>query len=433
MDSVPVRRPRVSRETRLLLTTAFLAVLALWLLARFRFPDAATSQATVPPILAPLVPRQGFTDLADQLADITSRTSPTLLSLKVIGTGRGVRPEGFVAAIRLREDVAAGLLEPGDSLAPETLLPVLAHDTVTGLTLFRVPQGVSAVANTAWPPRDPSLPRYLMRSDAFADRVSLLPVVTSGLQAVDAPLWSDAIWELRSGVELAPGAFVFSAEGDWIGLAARHREGPALVPAGVVTRHAERLLARMDQAGATLGIELQALTPAISRLTAATRGVVVSYVDGRGPAADSVQVGDVAHAADGRSLPTLEHWQRYLADLRIGATTTLTVRRAGVDLEVPLAAVAEEPSDAEEPPARRALGTTTRLSRGAGAEITGIEPGSMASAAGLRVGDIITKIGNVSKPTPGQVRQVVAESSGGGPILVAIDRGGQHHVTALEP
>ena len=55
MDSPPVRRPHVSRETRLLLTTAFLAVVALWLLARLRFPETSSTPTAVPPILAPLV------------------------------------------------------------------------------------------------------------------------------------------------------------------------------------------------------------------------------------------------------------------------------------------------------------------------------------------------------------------------------------------
>ncbi len=47
------RRPRVSRETRLLLTTALLSVVALWILARIRFPDQPAG-TPVQPLLTQL-------------------------------------------------------------------------------------------------------------------------------------------------------------------------------------------------------------------------------------------------------------------------------------------------------------------------------------------------------------------------------------------
>jgi hypothetical protein len=47
-------RPRVSRETRLLLAAGVMAVAALWLLARIRFPERPVSPNPVPSVLSQL-------------------------------------------------------------------------------------------------------------------------------------------------------------------------------------------------------------------------------------------------------------------------------------------------------------------------------------------------------------------------------------------
>jgi hypothetical protein len=53
MDPVNSARPRVSRETRMLITTIVISIVALWVLSRVRFPDREAATAPVPPILAP--------------------------------------------------------------------------------------------------------------------------------------------------------------------------------------------------------------------------------------------------------------------------------------------------------------------------------------------------------------------------------------------
>jgi len=39
MDPVNSARPRVSRETRMLITTIVISIVALWVLSRVRFPE----------------------------------------------------------------------------------------------------------------------------------------------------------------------------------------------------------------------------------------------------------------------------------------------------------------------------------------------------------------------------------------------------------
>lgn len=80
---------------------------------------------------------------------------------------------------------------------------------------------------------------------------------------------------------------------------------------------------------------------------------------------------------------------------------------------------------------RASLGLRLRGTTGAGAEILGIEPGSAAARAGLAAGDVITLIGGISSPTPGQVRTAFGTAPEGKPILVGVTRGATHFVTTL--
>ena len=57
-------RPRLPRETRRLLLTAFVAVLTLWVLARVRFPERPAAPNPVPPILDQLTGPPTFAELA---------------------------------------------------------------------------------------------------------------------------------------------------------------------------------------------------------------------------------------------------------------------------------------------------------------------------------------------------------------------------------
>ncbi len=68
---------RLSRETRHLLVAACIALVALWVLARLRFPDTPATANAIPPLLTQLSPRPGFTDLASEVARVQSRLAGT--------------------------------------------------------------------------------------------------------------------------------------------------------------------------------------------------------------------------------------------------------------------------------------------------------------------------------------------------------------------
>ncbi len=59
-------------------------------------------------------------------------------------------------------------------------------------------------------------------------------------------------------------------------------------------------------------------------------------------------------------------------------------------------------------------------------------PGSAAAAAGIRPGDLITVFGDRQRPTPAEVRGLFAAAPPERPLLVAVTRGAEHHVLAIE-
>jgi hypothetical protein len=100
-------RPRVSRETRLLLIAGVMSVAALWLLARIRFPERPVSPNPVPSVLSQLTSGANHDDLAGEIARLHARLQPSLVALSAPSAVVAVRPTSLrTVAIRLRDDVA---------------------------------------------------------------------------------------------------------------------------------------------------------------------------------------------------------------------------------------------------------------------------------------------------------------------------------------
>src|SRR5688572_29516252 len=102
-------RPRVSRETRRLLAAAGLALLALWLLARLRFPERPPSPNPVAPVLSQISAPTTFADLAEEVEDIRQRITPRLSEV-VWGTPGGTDEGQTFPAWPWRDGLAIALL-----------------------------------------------------------------------------------------------------------------------------------------------------------------------------------------------------------------------------------------------------------------------------------------------------------------------------------
>lgn len=434
MPSASLRPPRVSRETRLLLVAALLAVVALWVLARLRYPPATAAPPTMAPILAPLVPRLTLDDLAQLVAEPSARAGAHLLSVRLQHDGAAQRPPGpaRTAAARVTGVVAVAWLPPGSVMAagePDTI----ARDAATGLVALKAAAGASVPPVAPWEPLEPWRSRYLLRSHAYDGGVALAPVFVGPLVGAEAPLWGGAIWTIPAGTEVAPGDLVFDTGGEWAGLVVDHGTGRAVVPAQVVEQRVQALvLGASARARGTLGIDVQDLSALLRKWSGATGGAIVSAVALDGPAAGRLVLGDVLQSVDGVVLPTFDHWRRFVADLVPDRTIVLGITRAREQREVTVTArevaAAAAPAIAPGP-----VGLALRLVPGEGSIVTGVDAGSSAERAGLRTGDLIVMAGGLETPTPAQVQRALRAAPPDLPVVLAIRRGAAQRLVALEP
>ena len=427
MDTGSPYRPRVSRETRLLLTAGVMAVAALWLLARIRFPERPVTPNPVPSVLSQLANGPKYDDLAGEIAQLHARLQPSLLALDIPSAVGPLQTSPRTAAIRLRHDLAVTLVPPGSSRERWNAAPILARDAASGLAVVRVPIQVSTPLPVPWTPRQPQQPRYLVASDVSTEGVSLRPAFVGSLDPIESPLWPEPLWAVPGRADLAAGSFLFTNSAELVGLVIAYRGGLAIVPGGTVLAEAERLLATPPGPSGAIGVEVQDLTPAVASVTAASAGVVVAWVDPDGASREHVMAGDVIEAVDGRALATRQQWDVRVARLSVGETLSLRVRRRGEIRDV--AVVANAPAAQS---ASRSLGLTMRARTTIGAEVVRVELGSAADRAGLAVGDVITLVADVSAPTPAQVLRSYGSMGQGERVMVAVTRGGTHFVTTVE-
>jgi hypothetical protein len=402
-------RPRVSRETRRLLAAAGLALLALWILARLRFPERPPSANPVAPVLTQISPPTTFADLAGEVEGVRRRVAPVLAEVtwpvpEVPGSVRTFPAWPF------RDDLAIALLPAAAGVRDS----VVALDPATGLALVRT-AGVAAVPGSIWIPDRLDLPRYLFAAVPAPLHPSIVPAYVSLLEPVRSPAWPIEIWRVPAGGALVPGSFMFTAAGQWLGIAAEENGQPVIVPVAALLDVATRIGGQEDPPAGDPGVQVQSLTPALATATGASSGVIVTSVDAAGPAAKTLVVGDVIEQVNGEAVPTPFAWHVRWARLAGGASATLHVRRRGemIDLELNVPPRAARSSS---------LGLTLAWLAGVGSRVVEVESGSAADRAGLAVGDVVTRAGEQSAPTPAQVRRGFATLPDGGVALFAIRR-----------
>ena len=246
-------RPRVSRETRRLLTAGVLAVAALWLLARLRFQDLPATPNPIPAVLSQLASGPKHEDLATEIGLLQPRLEPLLLALGAPSASSSLQASHRIAALRFRDDLAVTLL-PTSLLVDEAGL--LARDPASELAVVRVLSQVPSSPPVPWTTRRLQQPRYFIASDVSAKGVSLRPVFVGSLDPVQSPLWSEAVWTVPERSDLAPGSFLFTSDAELVGMVIGSGGERAIVPAAILLAEVERLLARPRAPAGTIGIEI---------------------------------------------------------------------------------------------------------------------------------------------------------------------------------
>ena len=419
-------RPRVSRETRLLLTTLFLSLAAVWVLARIRFPEQPRTPNPVAPLLTQLAPGTAFEDLERAVFELEPQVLAALhmISVRRAGAVGGLDGEGqSIPALRFRNDAVVALIDT-PATASITGGALVARDPVTGLSVLQTSNSDVPPIRT-WTPQRIDYPRYVLVSDVSQGRFSLHPVFVGHLSVLHNSAWSADVWGMSSYASVPNGTFVFTTSGLLAGLVIGQPEAPAIVPADTVISLAQRLLEQGQEPPGWLGIGVQPLTSQIRTATGMTSGVVVTWVDPQGPAARKVVATDIIEVAGEHQIKTIADWEAGPARLASGEVITLRVRRNGRDEEVELTAL---PARAASASSR--LGLTMRVRSGVGAEVLSVEEGSVAKRAGIAVNDVLTRIGDTAAPTPAQVTRAFAAAKDRA-LLVAITRGTEHFVVAL--
>jgi PDZ domain len=346
--------PSFSRETRLLLLTIAVSVGALLLLARYRFPDEPPTPPPQP--LERLAARATFDELAASVERLDRIVAPLLVVLKTSAlkapAPRTLRalldpsdpaggPLSFVPALRVRRSAAMALLRPDQSvqgvLGDEAAVPlVLAHDAVRGLALVRVPD---APANSAWQWQalDPvTVPRYVVAVEASRGGSTLRPVFFGRADRFEGSRWRVPLLVLGHASASAPGSFVFSLDGQLVGLAVREAGVVALVPAAALQQAADRLFDEGSPHVTDFGIAVQPLGTADVMAHGLTSGLMIVGVEEGSLADGHLREGDLLQAVNGEPAVNADALLLQLAAVPPGRSVTFTVRRKAEALSIPI-------------------------------------------------------------------------------------------------
>ena len=230
-------------------------------------------------------------------------------------------------------DSAAEVFETPDGAG----VSVVARDPATQLAVFRVP-AVDAPPLTPWSPGRLQDPRFLIAADVSRTGTSLRPVFVGALYPTVSPFWPESIWAVPERTDLQPGTFVFTVDGALAGLVTEREGRPVIVPGNTVLAAVDRLLQEGDRKPGWLGIQVQPLTPDIASAIGASTGVIVAWIEPRGPAAGHLAIADVIEQIDGDPVVTAEYWNARVAGLSEGDAVMLNVRRRNDVREVRLTA-----------------------------------------------------------------------------------------------
>ncbi|MBF0310915.1 MAG: DegQ family serine endoprotease [Magnetococcales bacterium] len=197
-----------------------------------------------------------------------------------------------------------------------------------------------------------------------------------------------------------------------------------------------------------LGVRIQALTPEIASYLhlSDTHGALVASVEGGSPAAGAAIVPrDVILSFDGKPVKRMNDLPGIVANtpkgkrvevelIREGKPKTVTVVIGELDetAEGVVVAATSAPTDGVEKiwglvvqnltgPIREELGVPATLK---GVVVSGVEPGSPASAAGIEEGDILLEVNATKVTAAREFRQAAGKVAPGETILILVMRSG---------
>lgn len=197
-----------------------------------------------------------------------------------------------------------------------------------------------------------------------------------------------------------------------------------------------------------LGVGIQEVTPAIANSfnLKETKGALVSQVSKGGPAEKAgIEQGDVILEFDWKEIASSKDLPMIVASTPVGKTVTVKLLRDGktVTREVKVGEM-EEKAVVAKAPSNKSLGITIQnitpdiakglgLKKEAGVAVTQVEPGSPASEAGIRSGDVILEVNRKPVKDAEDFVQKVEKAKGQNNVLFFIQRGQNNLFAAVTP
>lgn len=354
-----------SRETRLLLLTIGLSVAALLVLARFRFPAEQRIEPPPQP-LERLAARATYDELASIVQRVEQRVAPWMVVLQaaidrpdqpqnlndVLGSSAAVDGSGqFLVALRIRPDVAVMRLPAGARIQgvlnnADAVPLVIAEDRIRQMALVRVPPPPAGVEWRATPAQTITVPRYVVAVEGSQGGPTPRPIFLGRADRINDPRWNTTLVLLARTPVAAEGSFVFSLDGELVGMVAPDAGSLAIVPATLLTQSAEQLLETGSPLLTDFGLTLTPLTGEIIRTHGVTSGVVVHSIADGSRATGKLRAGDVIQSVDNQPAGQPGRVLLQLARMPATATPRLTVRRGEDTLSIELPPAAPEPAPA---------------------------------------------------------------------------------------
>jgi serine protease Do len=199
------------------------------------------------------------------------------------------------------------------------------------------------------------------------------------------------------------------------------------VPANVVRRVIEELVAHGKVTRGWLGIVSQAMTPELAQVfrVPVTGGVLAADVLGESPAAGAgIRRGTLLLALDDRILRTPADVEAHLARTAPGQRVSLRLWRNGAEERL-VVELGEEPAPFEKSArAERLLGLLVEgLTPEAGVIVVAVRPGGGAADAGVWIGDIVREIDGHPVVTLSDVERATQRLAPGMDVAVLLQRG----------